>query len=96
MATFLISLVLPEQPHEQRDKLKTSLSIAGFRRTIVAANDSTYELPENHYLLDSSCSTDALKSATRVTSCFVCERVGVVVLQLENCTVLGLCAPVRA
>ena len=70
----------------QISALRRILSVAGFQQSLTAANDATYHLPANQYLIDSPMSQDAIAACVqRAALAAGCRHCKVLLAKVANC-----------
>ena len=68
--------------------LRQLLSVSGFRQSLTAANDSTFHLQANQYVVESSQSRESLASRVRTAALVAgCARCKIVMVEASNCAV---------
>jgi hypothetical protein len=60
MTTILVNakIDIGDESRDVRGRFECALAFAGFQKTRVAANDETFELPENEYIVGHRGTTD--------------------------------------
>jgi len=78
--------VSPDCDSNQLGVLRQLLSVSGFRQSFTAANDSTFHLQANQYVVESSHSLESLafrvRTAALVAGCASCK---IVMVEASNC-----------
>jgi hypothetical protein len=92
MATFLASISLQNQTSGTTAQFRFYLALTGFQRSLLAANDDTYELPDNHYIVqdvdDHQTVMNKVMSAAYAVD--LTQPPQLVVIELTLCKIAGL------
>jgi hypothetical protein len=98
MPLFIVTIETKDQSDAVSAQLRCCLAIAGFRKTVAAANDDSFELPQNQYVVEHARAASAVLAQVLsvARSANVVEEPRVVVAEFSTCTISGLRAVNRS
>jgi Endoribonuclease GhoS len=91
MTYFVASIDFSGQPPVLVAKLKNHLALSGFRNTLTASNDASYELPKSQFIV----SRASVEDVVRLIECSakasgLCRAPQITISRLDGCLMVGL------